>query len=58
MTKTTQIVNHVSHWNFKQLALLFSAILAADKGVASEIEDFGAALLVVADNGKAVAFTA
>jgi hypothetical protein len=52
-----KIINHVAHWNYRELAVFFSAVLAADKGIASQIEDFGAALLVVADDGKAVVFT-
>jgi len=52
------IIHHVCHWNYRQLALLFSACLSVDKGVANDIEDFGAVLLVVASNGKTVLFYA
>jgi hypothetical protein len=51
------IIQHVSHWNYRELALYASAVLAADKGIASDIEDFGACLLLVASDGKAIVFT-
>jgi len=51
------IIQHVAHWNYRQLALYASAVLAADKGIASDIEDFGNCLLLVTVDGKAIVFT-
>ena len=51
------IIQHVSHWNYRQLALLASIVLAGDKGIGNVVEDYGAAMLVVADDGKAIVFT-
>jgi hypothetical protein len=40
----------------EKTALLFSAVLAADKGVPSRIERENGAFVVVADDGQAVRF--
>ena len=39
-----------------KMALAFSAILAVDKGVPSEVKPAGKSWLVIADDGQAVKF--
>lgn len=51
-----QILNIVTATNAEQLALVFSACLAADKGVPSEILVVPVGFVVVADDGRAVLF--
>lgn len=50
-----QIVATFKHANPQEAALTFSAILAVDKGVASEVGETGDGWLVTAE-GKAVLF--